>query len=172
MLLGKSAEKKSKKKKSLSSPIGPGKGNILDKPALPCLVVPSLERKPLPDISAVSSDNPWSSTRLSASASISATSEESKSDLQPLQSANRISAKSKLLAAVSHVEKEEDEDGDSDWDAKPESKPDREISKARAKDKDIEMSRSKDDTSRERERYKDRDRDRARADRDREDKEK
>ena len=168
MLLGKSAEKKSKKKKSLSSPIGPGKGNILDKPALPCLVVPSLERKPLPDISTVSSDNPWSSsTRLSASA---VTSEESKSDLQPLQSTNRISAKSKLLAAVSHVEKEEEEDGDSDWDAKPESKPDREISKARAKDKDIEKSRSKDDINRERDR--DRDRDRTRADRDREDKEK
>ena len=170
MLLGKSAEKKSKKKKTLSSPIGPGKGiNVLDKPALPCLVVPSLERKPLPDISAASFDNPWSSSaRLSSSVSISATSEESKSDMQPLQSANRISAKSKLLAAVSHVEKEEEEEGDSDWDAKPESKPDREVVKPRAKDQDTEKSRSKDDISRERER----ERDRTRADRDKEDKEK
>ena len=163
MLLGKSAEKKSKKKKSLSSPIGPGKGtNVLDKPALPGLVVPSLERRPLPDISAASADNPWSSSRLSASASLSSANEESKSDVQPIQSGSRISAKSKLLAAVSHVDKDEDED--SDWDAKPESKPDRESSRAITKDKDIMKSRSKDD--------RDKDRDRTRADRDNEDKEK
>lgn len=152
-LLGKSAEKKAKKKKSLSSPISGGLSQSLEKPPLPGLGAKPLERKPLPGISALASLSDHSHVgQRSLAAPLSAESKDSKDEgptsLLSGPSTTRTGAKSKLLAAVRAPSPHAETDSDSDRErttARQREKEKKERSRARSRDDDEADGRDIDD---------------------------